>query len=225
MDREIGRILKRVVHQLEEAAAHDLSQNGPPFLAEGSPRRPRKTLAVAVRLAIVAAVITAGVRIAGDSPQPLSGDATRPPIERILGCEAPPLRTAPADLKVELQLPTKVWTSHEAAEFTIAVTNTGNAPIKNHRARQAVDFWVEGGSGFIAKWSYQPNSALHDVLVREVFDPGEAKRRTVTWSVRDCEGRPLQPGRYVARGLWWSGQSWDDFGGWATSPVEFTIGG
>lgn len=159
------------------------------------------------------------------SPRPTTSEYPKPSPSPITldGC-APYAPVRPPDgMQVSLRTLKKAYARGEPVTMSLAVQNMGVTPVANsHSSGQKYDFFIMQGRTVVWKWS--DGKVFTQAIEQETFAPGQKREATEAWDQTRCGGldSALQPGKYLAYGLW---TTMTDEGtrGWWSNPVDFEI--
>jgi hypothetical protein len=88
----------------------------------------------------------------------------------------------------------------DGTRFVMTVRNTSNAAVTvPFRSGQKFDFEVLQEGRLIWNWAH--DRAFTQALTSTTIEPGESVTYNTRWNFRDNNGRLVQPGRYMVRGI------------------------
>jgi hypothetical protein len=130
-------------------------------------------------LAILLAVLVAGCMAARPGGAPVVGSPERGPLRLLLRADR------------------QVYGRGEPVTFTLTVSNPGPAPVSvTAPSSQLHDFALSRDGAEVWRWS--EGKAFLTMITEWTLPPGGMREFTVRWDQRNRDGRPVEPGTYVA---------------------------
>jgi hypothetical protein len=113
--------------------------------------------------------------------------------------ESPSNQTPASPLRVTVRAGQPVYRPGEPVRLTLEARNTGASPVTLQMSSgQKYDFEIYRGATMIWKWS--EGRMFTQALTEVTIPPNEGVTYSETWSQRDRQERPVEPGEYTAVG-------------------------